>query len=63
MDLHPWDYWLKDGTPQPWTEELLTTLENVIKKNPDHHGANHLYIHADLKHQKILNVEFQVLTN
>ena len=46
MDLHPWDYWLKDGTPQPWTEELLTTLEKVMREYPDHHGANHLYIHA-----------------
>ena len=46
MDLHPWDYWLKDGTPQPWTEEILSTLEYVIEKYPDHHGANHLYIHA-----------------
>jgi tetratricopeptide (TPR) repeat protein len=46
MDIHPWDYWLKDGTPQPWTNEILTTLESVIKKYPDHHGANHLYIHA-----------------
>ena len=46
MDLHPWDYWLKEGTPQPWTHELLSTLESVIKRNPDHHGANHLYIHS-----------------
>ena len=46
MDLHPWDYWNKDGTMQPWTNELLTTLENVMKVNPDHHGANHLYIHT-----------------
>jgi len=46
MDLHPWDYWQKDGTMQPWTNELLATLENVMKVNPDHHGANHLYIHT-----------------
>jgi tetratricopeptide (TPR) repeat protein len=46
MDLHPWDYWLKDGTAQPWTPELLAVLESIIEKNPDHHGANHLYIHA-----------------
>lgn len=46
MDLNPWDYWLKDGTAQPWTPELLSVLENVIERNPDHHGANHLYIHA-----------------
>lgn len=46
MDLHPWDYWHKDGSPQPWTSEILTTLESVIEKSPNHHGANHLYIHA-----------------
>ena len=46
MDIHPWDYWLKDGTAQPWTPELLAVLESVIERNPDHHGANHLYIHA-----------------
>ena len=46
MDLHPWDYWLKDGTPEPWTPELLSTLESVLKKKSDHIGANHLYIHA-----------------
>lgn len=46
MDLHPWDYWLKDGTPQPWTLEILTSLEGVIERNTDHHGSNHLYIHA-----------------
>jgi len=46
MDLHPWDYWLKDGTAQPWTAELLAVLESVIERNLDHHGANHLYIHA-----------------
>lgn len=46
MDLHPWDYWLKDGTPQPWTSELLSTLEMAIQKYPEHHGANHLYIHV-----------------
>jgi tetratricopeptide (TPR) repeat protein len=46
MDLHPWDYWNKDGTPQPWTPELLSVLESVIKRNPDHIGANHFYIHS-----------------
>lgn len=46
MDLHPWDYWLKDGTPEPWTSEILSTLESVIKRKTDHMGANHLYIHA-----------------
>ena len=46
MDVHPWDLWLKDGSPQPWTPEILTLLEGVIEKNPKHPGAHHLYIHA-----------------
>lgn len=46
MDVHPWDLWLKDGSPQPWTPEILALLEGVIEKNPKHPGAHHLYIHA-----------------
>jgi tetratricopeptide (TPR) repeat protein len=46
MDLHPWDLWKKDGEPQPGTLEILTTLEAVLRRNPDHPGANHYYIHA-----------------
>ena len=46
MDLHPWDYWLKDGTPQPWTPEILEVLEGVLASNVNHPGANHFYIHA-----------------
>ncbi|HCM77707.1 MAG TPA: hypothetical protein DIS90_15095 [Cytophagales bacterium] len=44
MDLHPWDYW-KDGNPQPWTHEIIELLQRVIRKNPNHPGANHLHIH------------------
>lgn len=46
MDLHPWNYWKENGEPQPWTPEILSVLESVIERNPDHPGANHLYIHA-----------------
>lgn len=46
MDLHPWDYFLKDGTPQPWTAEILNTIEKAMALNPRHAGCNHLYIHA-----------------
>jgi tetratricopeptide (TPR) repeat protein len=45
MDLHPWDLW-NDGAPQPWTPEIVETLEAVLRLNPSHPGANHLYIHA-----------------
>jgi tetratricopeptide (TPR) repeat protein len=46
MDLHPWDYWLKNGEPRPWTQEIVTTLESVRRVAPDHPLGNHLYIHA-----------------
>src|SRR6266478_4974585 len=46
MDLHPWQLWTANGTPGPDTLELVTTLEGVLKKNPNHLGANHYYIHA-----------------
>jgi len=45
MDLHPWDLWV-NGTPQPWTPEIVGTLEQALKLNPKHPGANHYYIHA-----------------
>ncbi len=46
MDVHPWDYWLNDGTPQPWTPEILELLEKAMAVNPNHIGADHFYIHA-----------------
>ncbi|HJU09741.1 MAG TPA: hypothetical protein VJ728_02630 [Candidatus Binataceae bacterium] len=46
MDLHPWQLWTIDGKPGPDTNEIVTTLEAVLKRNPQHVGANHYYIHA-----------------
>jgi len=46
MDLHPWRYWQKDGSPEAWTPEILATLESVIERFPEHPGANHLWIHV-----------------
>jgi len=46
MVLHPWGLWHKDGTAEEGTEEIVATLESVIKRNPDHLGALHYYIHA-----------------
>ena len=46
MDLRPWDFWKGDGKPQPGTDEIVTTLESVLARNPDHPGACHYYIHA-----------------
>ena len=46
MDLSPWVYWNADGTPRPGVGEALAALENVLRRNPNHPGACHYYIHA-----------------
>ncbi len=46
LDIHPWNYWKKNGEPQPWTSKILSVLESVLKVAPNHAGANHFYIHA-----------------
>ena len=46
MNLHPWGLWHVDGTPEVGTEEIIATLESVIRRDPNHLGAVHYYIHA-----------------
>ncbi|MEN9231220.1 MAG: hypothetical protein Q6L68_09965 [Thermostichus sp. DG02_5_bins_236] len=46
MLLSPGQYWTTTGQPEPYTEEILATLESVLTRDPNHLGANHLYIHA-----------------
>lgn len=46
MNLHPWGLWHVDGTPEAGTEEIVSTLESVMKRDPSHLGAIHYYIHA-----------------
>jgi len=46
MNLHPWGLWRPDGTPEEGTEEIISTLESVIRREPNHLGAVHYYIHS-----------------
>jgi len=46
MDLRPWDQWTPEGQAQPGTDEILATLDAVLKLDINHPFANHLYIHA-----------------
>ena len=47
MDTQPWDYWQADAaTPKGHGAVIVATLEQVIKANPNHPGALHLYLHA-----------------
>lgn len=46
MDLHPWNFWNKQGEASPWTAEIVATLERALQIDADNPLANHLYIHA-----------------
>ncbi|HET7002491.1 MAG TPA: hypothetical protein VFI33_14310 [Puia sp.] len=45
MLIHAWDIWNNDGTPKPWTPEMIRLCESVLKENPHHPAALHYYIH------------------
>lgn len=46
MDLHPWNFWSKQGQIKPWTGDIIALLEQALALDPNHPLANHLYIHA-----------------
>jgi tetratricopeptide (TPR) repeat protein len=46
MDLRPWQLWKADGRPAEGTEEIINVLESVLRRDPNHMGAIHYYIHA-----------------
>jgi len=46
MNLRPWRLWNADGAPAEGTSEIVATLEGVLRRDPNHIGAMHLYIHA-----------------
>ena len=46
MDLQPWDYYDAELRPKGNTAEIVSILESVMARNPDHAGALHLYVHA-----------------
>jgi tetratricopeptide (TPR) repeat protein len=46
MDLDRYDWYEAAGQPKPGTDEILLLLESVLRREPDHPGANHLYVHV-----------------
>lgn len=46
MDLRPWDLYTQAGDPKPGATEIVSILEGVLKRSPNHTGALHLYIHS-----------------
>lgn len=46
LDLNPWHQWSLEGKPLTGTMKAVRKLESVLKRDPDHLGANHYFIHA-----------------
>jgi len=46
MDLRPWALYTPAGQPVTGTQTIVMVLESVLRREPDHIGANHFYIHA-----------------
>ncbi len=41
-----WRWWSPDGVAAEGVQEAIGVLEGILRRNPDHPGANHFYIHA-----------------
>lgn len=46
MTLQPWNYWDEDGRPVGNSETIVSVLESVMERDPNHAGALHMYVHA-----------------
>lgn len=46
LDINPWNQWTSDGKPLEGTLDAVKVLQSVLRKLPEHLGANHYYIHA-----------------
>lgn len=45
MNLHPYDWWQRDGRAQPWTPTIAGRLARALRLDPRHPGANHAWVH------------------
>ncbi len=45
MNVHAWRLWTADGRPVEGTLAVEARLEAVLRRDPNHPGANHYYIH------------------
>ena len=46
MIINAWKLFDSQGRPAEGTEEIVSVLESVLRRDPEHIGAHHLYIHA-----------------
>lgn len=46
LDVNPWNQWDLNGKPREGTMNAVRALQSVLKRMPNHLGANHYFIHA-----------------
>jgi len=46
IDCHPWDQWTLEGKAKEGTQELMKTVKEVLRLEPNNLQALHLYIHV-----------------
>jgi hypothetical protein len=46
MSMNLWNQWDVNGNPNKGTLEVIAALDAVLRKTPNHIGANHYYIHV-----------------
>jgi tetratricopeptide (TPR) repeat protein len=46
MNVHAWKLWTPEGQPVEGTAQIEARLEAVLRRDPNHPGANHYYIHT-----------------
>jgi len=46
MNVHPWSFFDPNGTPTAGTPGIISRLQTVLARDPEHIGANHYLIHA-----------------
>ncbi len=45
LNLHPYDWWERDGRAKPWTPEIESLFGAALARDPAHPGANHYVVH------------------
>ena len=46
MNVNAWKLWTAEGKAAPGTDQIVSTLESVLARDPQHPGANHYYVHT-----------------
>ena len=46
MNVNAWKLWTAEGKAAAGTDQIVSTLDSVLARDPQHPGANHYYVHT-----------------